>query len=100
MIKELVTNAFKHSGGSKLRVILTQTDGQIELTVKDNGNAAATSVQAALDSRQGKGLLSIQEQSVSLGGRFTVTENKPKGLCVSIALPMKGEGSYQHFIGR
>jgi two-component system secretion system sensor histidine kinase SalK len=100
MIKELVTNAFKHSDCSKLRVILTQTGGQIELAVIDNGNVAAAAVQGALDSRKGKGLSSIQEQAALLDGQFSIMENEPKGVCVCVSLPMKGDGSYEHFISR
>jgi two-component system secretion system sensor histidine kinase SalK len=100
MIKELVTNTFKHSDCTKLRIILTQMDGIIELAVKDNGNVAAASVQDALDSRKGKGLSSIQEQAALLGGQFSIMGNDAKGVCVRISLPMKGDGSYEHFISR
>jgi two-component system secretion system sensor histidine kinase SalK len=100
MIKELATNAFKHSACSKLWLTLTQTDGQIELTVKDNGEISAATVQSALDNRKGKGLLSIQEQTTLLGGQLSITGNMPTGLRVRVSLPMRGEGSYEYFIGR
>ncbi|MDR0286560.1 MAG: hypothetical protein LBI03_02460, partial [Clostridiales bacterium] len=100
MIKVLSTNALKHSLGSSLRIILTQTGGLIDLTVKDNGNVSADIVQAALQNCKGKGLFSIQEQAALLGGQLIITENNPKGLCVRVVLPMKGEGSYEYFIGR
>lgn len=100
MIKELVANAFKHSGCSILRVILTQTDGMIDLTVKDNGSVSANIVQGSLDIHKGRGLFSIQEQTSLLGGQLTIAKNEPKGLCIRVLLPMKGEDSYQRFIGR
>lgn len=37
ILKELVTNAFKHSKCSKLVLSLTQENNKIELIVKDNG---------------------------------------------------------------
>lgn len=99
-IRELVTNAYKHSDCTKIHVILTQINEQIELTVKDNGKGCAKDLQEAMEQHKGKGLLSLQEQIVSLDGYFSVVDSDSQGVCIQISLPMKGEGSYQYFARR
>lgn len=98
ILKELVTNAFKHSKCSQIKVLLEQENGEIELVVEDNGIGLTTMIQKPLNSH--KGLSSISEQVFLLSGEITMIKKKPSGLCVTINLPMKGDNSYQYFINR
>jgi two-component system secretion system sensor histidine kinase SalK len=97
-LKELVTNAFKHSKCSQIKIFLSQEKEKIKLIVEDNGIGLQTSEQHMSNSH--KGLYSIHEQVLYLNGEITITDKKPSGLCVIIRLPMKGEDSYQYFINR
>lgn len=98
ILKELVTNALKHSKCSEIKVLVAQEKGEIELAVEDNGIGLKSTEQPTRDFH--KGLPSIQEQIFLLNGKMILTENKPSGLCVTIHLPMKGENSYEYFISR
>lgn len=96
MIKELTANALKHSKASHIRVVLTQHNGVIELTVSDNGVGFAPQKRA-----QGHhGLNSINEQVSLLDGTILIESAVGKGTSVAINLPMKGGTSYESFVNR
>ncbi|MFD0769870.1 sensor histidine kinase [Bacillus sp. CGMCC 1.60114] len=98
ILKELVTNAFKHSECSKLVLSLTQENSEIELIVKDNGKGLMATETGALNGH--RGLNSIKKQLFLLNGKMTISECNPTGLCVAILIPMRGDDSYQYFINR
>lgn len=97
MIKELVTNAGKHSCADNIQVTLLQKNGQIFLEVSDNGHG----FEAYSCNHSGhRGLNSIQEQVRLLGGRFTICSTPETGTRITVSMPMKGENSYENFIAR
>lgn len=99
ILKELLTNVYKHSNGNRTWVTLIQEKSKIELCVSDNGTANINCLTLA-DSNKHKGIVSIAEQVNNIEGSMVISENTPHGICVQITIPMKGEGSYQHFISR
>lgn len=98
ILKELVTNAFKHSECSQLVLSLVQENNNIELMIKDNGVGMGKEKHPIPNEH--RGLNSIKEQLFLLNGNMTISECKPSGLCISIVIPMKGDDSYQYFINR
>ncbi|KGR78927.1 ATP-binding protein [Ureibacillus sinduriensis] len=100
ILKELVTNAIKHSHCSKITVTLKQENEQVELIVSDDGTGLKEKVYGKVDSTNHKGLNSINEQLFLLNGKMTISENEPNGLYVCVQIFMKGEDSYQYFINR
>lgn len=99
LLKELVTNVYKHSTGEQAWVTLSQDNGMIGLCVKDNGSADADSLIYA-DSSKHRGLALSTDRVHSMDGTISITQNFPHGICVCINLPMKGDVSYQYFISR
>lgn len=97
MIRELVTNALKHSGASKIRVLLTQEHGVISLKVSDDGKGFETAYCQGCNHR---GLASIQEQVSLLDGAMNIESAAESGTQITITMPMRGEDSYESFIGR
>lgn len=97
MLKELLTNVYKHSDGDQAWVALAQKGQIIELRVSDNGTADAELVRRA-DRQSHKGLASIEEQADGMGGEMRIHNISPRGLCISIVFPMKGDVSYQYFV--
>ena len=97
LLKELLTNVYKHSNGNRAWVTLSQENGTIELSVSDNGNTDLSSI-FSYDERAHKGIASIKEQINRIGGTITFSNNTPNGICVQIVIPMKGDVSYQYFI--
>ncbi|WP_338751383.1 sensor histidine kinase [Bacillus sp. FJAT-52991] len=98
MLKELVTNALKHSKCSQLVLSLAQENDEIELIVKDNGVGLMDNEKHIPNNH--RGLNSIKEQLFLLNGNMTISECHPSGLCIAIRIPMQGDDSYQYFINR
>ncbi|MDD3141976.1 MAG: ATP-binding protein, partial [Lachnospiraceae bacterium] len=98
-IKELLTNAYKHSDGSHVWITLVQKKEEIELSVCDNGSTNAANIDRA-NNVVHKGVFSIQEQVKSLNGAMLISDNHPHGICIRISILIKGDNSYEYFIGR
>lgn len=96
IIKEAVTNIYKHSKGSRGRVVLSQEEEIINIEIQDNGIGIAC-IEDLNKSKQ-KGMGSIQEQVVMLGGEVSIKSKVDQGMCIDIKIPMKGDESYQYFI--
>ncbi len=99
LLKELVTNIYKHSEGEKAWITLTQGNGIIVLCIRDNGTADADALSSA-DLSKHSGLALITERVNNMEGSVKITNNFPHGVCIQITLPMKGDVSYQYFISR
>lgn len=99
LLKELVTNIYKHSAGEKAWITLTQDNGVIALCVRDNGTADADTLSPA-DLSKHRGLALVTERVNNMDGSIKIANNFPHGICIQITLPMKGDVSYQYFISR
>ncbi|MDE7310897.1 MAG: ATP-binding protein [Eubacterium sp.] len=97
LLKELLTNVYKHSKGNRAWVRLSQEHSTIELCVSDNGTASPDSL-LAIDQSKHKGIASIAEQVNNMDGRMAISSHPPHGICIKITLPMKGDVSYQYFV--
>ncbi|MDX5712866.1 ATP-binding protein, partial [Clostridioides difficile] len=104
LIKELLTNVYKHSNGSHAWIALALDKNIIKLNINDNG-VKNTSFKTPLDitkitfdTIKHKGIISIKEQVENLGGTISISDNIPHGVCVQITIPMKGDGSYKYFV--
>lgn len=98
ILKELVTNSFKHSQASHLNITLTQENENIELIVQDDGAGISSKIRN--DTHMHKGLDSIREQLASLSGSILTEPVTPSGLRVTVRIPMRGEDSYAYFVNR
>ncbi len=99
LLKELVTNIYKHSEGEKAWITLTQDKEIIMLCIRDNGTADADTLSSA-DPSKHRGLALITERVNNMDGSVKITDNFPHGVCIQITMPMKGDVSYQYFISR
>lgn len=95
MLRELVANACRHSGGDALTVSLALNRQGVSLSVSDNGRGFVPP--AALDGKGGgRGLCSIREQAELLGGSLQISPAPGGGARVSVFIPIKGEDSYAY----
>lgn len=97
LLKELLTNVFKHSDGNRAWVMLMQENGIIKLSVSDNGSAHADCLHTK-DKAKHKGIAFIAEQVNHMEGTMLILNNIPQGICIQITIPMKGDVSYQYFV--
>lgn len=85
---ELITNSFKHSGCSEIRLSLSTGGDTLELQYSDNG--CGFDPQAMMDC--GMGLSNISSRVNSLNGEFDIrsTKGKGKGMCASVKVNVRG----------
>jgi signal transduction histidine kinase len=82
VVQEALTNVGRHSAASQVAISLIFSDGDLRLTVADDGHG----LPAELADSAGLGLTTMRERVEALGGSFAVTDTNP-GTCVEIAVP-------------
>lgn len=84
IVREAVLNAIKHSQGSRIEIIAhTNEDGENELVVQDNGIGIPS-----LEEPDGHyGLNIMQERSLQLNAKLSITNRPQGGTEVKITLP-------------
>ena len=81
IVVEAMTNAIRHSGGSRCTVSLVLTDGDLVIVVRDDGSGLPA------DRAPGVGLRSMRERADELAGRCEV-RSTDAGTEVRASLPI------------
>jgi PAS domain S-box-containing protein len=87
--QDALTNVARHAGAQSVRVELRRVDGEVELTVRDDGTGF--DVEAARRravSGQSMGLLGMEERVMLAGGRLVVDSHPGRGTEVRVRLPI------------
>lgn len=87
-IKELVTNAIKHSGCTKILVSILEVPGGIQCMVMDNGNGFQMPENGKLLKSPHMGLYTIRKQIVDLNGNMRILSDG-KGSEFQIYIPLR-----------
>ena len=89
-VQEAVSNLVRHSKASSVEAALESRDGELRFTITDNGVGFDTSAweNAPADISAGIGLRSLREQAGSLGGELTL-ESGPQGTVLTISAPLR-----------
>lgn len=87
--QESINNAIKHSGGSRVRVVLAGNEASgLQLTVTDDGRGMPV-----IPERNGHfGLAALRARILALGGSFSAEAGAGGGSCITARLPL-GEPS-------
>lgn len=85
IITELLNNVHKHSEGTEAYVQISESNGQLLITVEDNGQGIAKN-QQSLSTNQGIGMQTIQDRVHSLHGAIQIDSNK--GTLITIDIPV------------
>ena len=81
--QEAVTNAVRHAGNAtRIVVHVAEEDGQVRLTVRDDGDASATG-----HTPPGYGLVGMAERASLLGGTLQAGPDPGGGWTVDAVLP-------------
>jgi len=85
---ELVFNVCKHAQAAGARVALRYEDGQVQLTVEDDGKGFdPVAARKPVAGQTGIGLFSIEQRVEVLGGQFEIRSEPGKGSCASVRVP-------------
>ncbi len=68
IIQESFNNIMKHSGATKVRVSMTETERSVKIEIADNGKGFDVDSASETDKRGGFGLLGMSERVRMLGG--------------------------------
>ena len=78
---EALTNAAKHSQASAVHVTVTVTDGDVQLSISDDGIGGA-------DPAGGSGLIGLKDRVEAAGGTLTVHSPPGQGTHLTVELPV------------
>lgn len=76
--REAITNVVRHAGARHCRITVSQRDGQLKLSVVDDGRGAPGNV-------EGFGIRGMRERMEESGNTLEITPNQPTGTRVSAA---------------
>ncbi|MDD5331052.1 MAG: response regulator [Sulfuricella sp.] len=82
IIQEALTNVVKHAAASKVNITLSEWDGMLMLTVRDNGKGFDPAIRKA----KSFGLIGIQERAAMVGGKAEISSAPGKGTTVRVSL--------------
>jgi signal transduction histidine kinase len=83
IVQEALANAVKHAQPNRIRLRLRRQDGQVAVTVSDDGSG----FDPARAERHGMGLGLMRERVAELGGAFQLESTPGEGTSVRILLP-------------
>jgi signal transduction histidine kinase len=86
IVQEALTNALKHAGPARARVLVRYGDGELEIEVVDDGSAVGNG------EGTGHGLLGIRERVTVYGGTFEAGRRTVGGYAVRARLPYAAQG--------
>jgi len=81
--QEIVTNAVLHARAQNLWLELSQHDGVLLLSARDDGRGAS-------ELRAGNGLRGMRERAETLGGTLRIETAEGKGFALFATLPFAG----------
>jgi PAS domain S-box-containing protein len=94
-VRELLINASKYAGTRQAIVEMVESEGRLELTVRDEGKgfdlaaAGAAGMTGSTGASCKFGLFSIRERMKALGGWFDIQSEPGKGTCARLALSLQ-----------
>ncbi len=82
--KEALTNVVRHSGASEVRLGIKVEQGQVWLTVTDNGRGFSSGI----PTEEMDGVANMRARIEKLGGRFEITSQAGHGTIVRFNMPL------------
>ena len=87
--QEALTNAIRHSDAKIIQVVLATREGELHLTVKDDGNGFSTDKTHKKELKGiSFGLLGMQERASLAGGRLEITSQPGQGTMIHACFPL------------
>ena len=91
IVQEGLTNALKHAGGARTRVLVAYDDAAVRIEVRDDGHARIRHPLAS--SGSGQGLQGMRERVAMAGGELTTGRRPDGGWALAARLPLDQEGT-------
>ena len=88
IIQEALTNMFRHSGARNGRVSLTEREGNVMVTVRDDGKGIEEQIVQFRPDSVGVGIGGMRQRVSELGGRLRLANANP-GTIVEVVIPSR-----------
>jgi signal transduction histidine kinase len=90
IFKEAINNAFKYSGCSEIHTVISKTDQQLNLTIKDNGVGFDVNREMKGDrlSLSGNGLRNMRSRVEEMKGTLLVNSIAGEGTEIKVRIPI------------
>jgi PAS domain S-box-containing protein len=88
IFQEALTNIFRHSKASQVKIILKSEKDNLVLIIFDNGKGIPAPL---ISSHRSYGILGMRERAQYVGGTFGITSGKNKGTMIKVLFP-NGKG--------
>jgi signal transduction histidine kinase len=85
--QEALTNVARHSGARHVRIRLESVDGEIRLSIQDDGRGLG----AARSDGRGLGLIGMRARARSAGGDASVRSKPGEGVLIEVRVPVRHE---------
>jgi signal transduction histidine kinase len=85
IFQEALTNVARHADASKVETHLTREEGQLRLTIRDNGKGIG---EAPINDPASLGLIGMRERALQLGGTLEIKGNNGSGTSVTVSIPV------------
>src|SRR5258706_2519427 len=87
--QEALTNILRHAQATKVHIQLNKENGDLVLTISDNGRGITESEKSGQSTL---GLLGMRERAHLVGGKIDIAGSKDKGTLVTLRFPIVGAG--------
>ena len=85
IFEEAMTNVMRHAQATQVDIKLEKENGELELTIRDNGRGFTEAEKSA---RRTLGLLGMRERANLIGGQVDITGSEGKGTVVTLRVPV------------
>jgi PAS domain S-box-containing protein len=93
IVQEALTNIARHAGASTVTITLYRINGELLLTVRDDGRGIAA---GDMEKAQSLGLVGMRERVWAMDGDITISADEPPGTRIDIVLPLpSARGAWQ-----
>lgn len=99
IIQELLNNALKHAGASRLELHVSRSASSVIVRISDNGRGFRPEAAPAPRPGQGLGLAGVRERVRFLSGRIEIESAPGAGTRVQVCLPISSESRRQQRVG-
>lgn len=93
ILQESLTNISRYAKASRVDILLSRTEYDINFTISDNGIGISDS---QIKSKKSFGLIGMKERSASLGGTFKVCRGLENGTIIKISFPLNYKKTYEN----
>jgi len=84
IIQEAINNIIRHSDARKVAILLNYEQGQLSLSVADNGKGFDESI---VRSRESSGIINMTKRAKMIGGTFNIRSSMGAGTTVRLSVP-------------